>query len=182
MKKVLLLTVIMVFSASIASAQLGVVGAYSDPAGTDCNIVDAAPGLLAIYIVHTMTNGVSAVQYSAPQASCQTGSWLSDTKPFDVTVGDSQAGVAIGYGGCLSGAVNTLIVQYFADGGTPPCCEYPILPDPTLGTILVADCAAVEFPINAAPNATINGDVTCDCAVPVEESTWGAVKQLFNTQ
>jgi hypothetical protein len=186
MKKALILTIVMLCTASVAFAQLGSVGTYADPAGADCNVVDDSQGLLGIWIVHTMTTS-TAVQYSAPQPACfATASFLSDTNQFPVTVGGSQAGVAIGYGACLNGPIATLLMNYFATGLTGLCCEYPVLPDPNVpsGTIEVVDCAgAVQQGATGLVN-TINGDATCNCdaPLPTEDTTWGGVKELFRSE
>lgn len=179
MKKILLITMVMLVP-TVAFAQPGTVSIYADVAGADCNIVDAA-GLLTLQVVHLATSAASAVQFSAPTPACFTGTFLSDVKPFAVTVGGSQTGVAVGYGGCLSEPINALGISYFADGLTGICCAFPLLPDPTLSTVLMADCAAIEFPA-AGGTATINGNLTCPCGIdPVEESTWGSIKNIFNT-
>ena len=60
MKKVLLLTVIVMFSASLVFAQAGGrIGIFADATGAveSCNIVDTGAGLLALYVVHTETKG-----------------------------------------------------------------------------------------------------------------------------
>ena len=185
MRKVSLLAVVMLFSATLAFGQMGEIGSYADAAGLDCNVTDGAPGLLPIFIVHTDHPGATASQFAAPIQLCQVGSsWLSDTAVFAVTIGNSQTGVAIGYGTCQFSPTHVLTVQYFATGITALCCAYSVIPDPAVpsGMVEVVDCAAQLIFATGRTN-TINGTVAqCDCAdapLPVEETTWGAVKSLY---
>ena len=60
MKKVLLLTAVMVFGATAAFGQAGTIGIYADPTGADCHLPDAAPGLAPYNVVHTNTAGATA--------------------------------------------------------------------------------------------------------------------------
>jgi hypothetical protein len=188
MKKVILLTMVMLLGSSLAFGQVGFVGTYAEPTGTVCNVVDAAPGLLNIFVVHTHTTA-AAVSFRAQTPLCMstTGAvWLSDTKPFPVTVGGSQTGVSVAYGTCLSGPIHALSISYFASGTTSLCCAFTVDGDPAQpgGNIIVTDCAFVDA-IGVGVTHTVNGDVgICPCTppsppVPVEESTWGKVKSLY---
>ena len=181
MKKALLLTLVLMVSATKAFAQGGSVGMFADMGGTDCNLTDAAPGLASYFAVHVYHAGATACQFSAPMPACMIGAtYLSDTAVFGVTIGNSQTGVAIGYGTCQGAPTHVLTINYFAGGATTACCRYPVLPDPNVvsGLIEVVDCT------NALISATggmgiINPDQTCFCDVPVEDSTWGQVKALY---
>ena len=190
MKKVILLTTVMLLGASLAfGGDEGFLATYNDPGGLDCNVIDAAPGLLSVYVVQTHGRA-TAVQFLADTPLCMstTGAvFLSDTKPFPVTVGSSQDGVAVAFGACLGpDAVHVLTVTYFAAGTTSLCCAFPITADPTVpsGEIIVTDCAFLDiFGVGVAH--TVNGTPeNCACTppsppVPVEESTWGKVKSLY---
>ncbi|UCH83400.1 MAG: hypothetical protein JSW50_13220 [Candidatus Latescibacterota bacterium] len=180
MKKVVFLTVALVFAANMAFAQAGSVGIFGDPAGTTCNLTDVVQGLLSVYVVHV--NAVAtASQFSAPMPGCMVGaSWLSDTGIFPVTIGNSQTGVAIGYGVCQTGNIHVLTINYFAAGLSTPCCYYPVLPDPNVpsGKIEVVDCAN-NLLFASGGIGIINADGSCQCDVPTEETTWGKVKSLY---
>ena len=101
MKRMALISLIIVSVAGLAFAQGGFIGIFGDAAGTDCNLWDKGPGLCLYYVFHMMAPGVTASQWSAPAPSCFPSIWLSDTAMFPVTIGSSQTGVAIGYGACL---------------------------------------------------------------------------------
>jgi hypothetical protein len=179
MKKVVFLTVALVFAASMAFAQAGSVGIFGDPGGTDCNLLDTVAGLTPYYVVHV--NAVAtASQFWAPQPACLTATYLSDTGVFAVTIGNSQTGVAVGYGSCQAGNIHVLTINYFTSGTTPPCCYYPILPDPVIesGEIEVTDCNYVLLYASGGIGI-INADGSCQCDVPTEDSTWGKVKSLY---
>jgi len=181
MKKALLLTLVLMVSASMAFAQGGSVGIFADAGGTDCNLADVLPGLTPYYVVHVYHAGATASQFSAPIPTCMVAAiWLSDTAVFGVTIGNSQTGVAIGYGTCQVAPTHVLTINYFVQGLTPACCRYPVLPDPNVpsGKIEVTDCGF--NPLFATGGmGIINPDGTCNCNVPTEDTTWGKVKSLY---
>jgi hypothetical protein len=176
----LIIAATLVFGTSLAFAQAGTIGIYGDPGGTLCELEDATPGLCSYYVVHVLTPGATAAQFSAPAPACFAGPYLSDTAVFPVTIGSSQTGVAIGYGTCVVGPAHILTINYFCQGLTGNCCEYAILADPNVpsGEIEVVDCTSGLLFANGG-HAVVNADGTCDCTNASEESTWGKVKSLF---
>jgi len=158
----------------------GWIGIYTDVGGTQCNLSDATVGLTTYHVVHHGDFGATACAYWAPKPSCFTATYLSDTNVFPVTIGNSQAGVSIGYGSCRSGAIRVQSIVFFTTGTTPQCCLYPILGIPTSGNVEVVDC------LNALTTAygvtsVVNPSGSCTCgSVRVEESTWGRVKSLYS--
>ncbi len=166
---------------SIVSAASGdTIGLFADPGGTDCQINDGQPGLLSIFVVHIATDGAIASEFSAPMPACMVGAtYLSDSCPFLCT-GNSQTGTSRGYGACLSGTIHVLTMSFFVQGTTELCCAYPVLPHPDFG-LNVFDCDNNPMPGQASA-AVVNGDATCPCQalVPVEATTWGAVKAFYH--
>jgi hypothetical protein len=182
MKKTLLITLVLMVSASMAFAQGGSIGIFGDTGGTSCNITDAAPGLLSIYLVHVNTPGATASQFAAPTPACMVGAqYLSQASPFAVVIGNSQTGVAIGYGACYTGPVLVLTLSYFAGGTSSPCCYFQVVPDPLVpsGQIEVVDCAE-NLLFATGGVGIVNADATCLCDVPTQDTTWGKVKSLFS--
>jgi hypothetical protein len=183
MRKVLLLVVPLLFASSVAFGQAGSIGIFADPLGTDCNLVAPVSGIASFYIVHVFAANVTAAQFSAPQPSCFTCAYLSDTVVYPVTIGNSQNGISMGYGACLSSPVHVLTINYLCSVPAPECCQYPVLPDPqalpTAG-IWTVDC---DFNQLAATGraGVINPTPDCRCvgAVPVDDTTWGGVKALY---
>lgn len=178
MKKVLLLTLVMVMGASLAVAQPGVFGTYADPLGNNCNVTDI-PGLLSVWVVHTLTGGATAGQFAAPVPPCMLAAFfLADTNVLGPSVGNSQTGIGVGYGACLGAPIAVMSVSIFAQGLSTPCCTYPVVPT-AIYPIEMVDCANNLLPASGLSN-TVNGNSTCDCnVVPTEESTWGSVKSLY---
>jgi hypothetical protein len=108
--------------------------------------------------------------------------WLSDTPPFPILIGSSQTGFAIGYGACLASPIHVMLINYFAQGTSQTCCEYPVLPDPNVpsGQIEVVDCTQ-NLIFGSGATAVVNSDMTCPCGglLKVEESTWGRIKAMY---
>lgn len=183
MKKVLVLTLAIVVSASMAFAQGGQIGTFADTQGNDCNVSTAVPGLVTVRVVHLNAPGVTASQFKATMPACAAPTiWLSDTPVFAVTIGNSQSGVAIGYGACNATPLHILSISLFAQGAFSTCCVWPVTPDPAVpsGKIEVVDCGG-QLIYGSGLNGLLNGDATCSCAsVPTEETSWGAVKALYN--
>ncbi len=162
---------------SNALAQIGggAVALYSDSLFTDSTYVDNVPSVLHVYVVHEdFTADALAIQFRIERSAGFTGTWLSESSPFPVVVGDSQTGVAISYGLCNKTApVLLLDIMYFAHGTSGPCSylastAHP--PSPS-GGIEVGTCTVTAF---AEP-----GRLRVNCTVPVEETTWGRVKALY---
>ncbi len=162
--------------------EAGVIGVFEDPQATRCNLFDPAPGLMTVYIVHVLTAGAAASQFAAPMPSCMTGAtYLGETSPFMVVLGNTQTGVAIAYRGCLGGTIHLLTVRYFVQGMSQNCCEFPVVADPHLpsGRIEVSSCD-FEVVYAAGAHATINPTSSCACgSVRVEETTWGQIKAIY---
>ncbi len=181
MKRTLAIALLAVaFAASASVAQQGSIGIFADVAGTNCNLPDPGPGLTQYYIVHVHTTGSTASQFSAPKPACFTATYLSDTNMFAVTIGNSQTGTSVGYGSCAVGARHVMTINYFTNGQTPPCCYYPVLPDPYAVplAILTADCSN-QLRTATGGTGIIKSGPSCQCGVAVEESTWGQVKALY---
>jgi len=179
---VLVAIVVLLAGAAFAQMPGGTVALFADPYGADCNLWDVVPALVNVYVVHIWHGGATTVQFSAPNPPCSQMTYLSDTQVMPMTLGNSQTGVSIGYGGCRPAPTHVLTINYFSMALTGPCCRYPVLPDPTVasGQIEVSDCMYI---LNYATGgrAIINSDQTCPCnyPVPVEETTWGQIKALY---
>lgn len=147
-------------------------------------ICDTKSGMLNIYVILHYTGyslpGVTGVQFSAPKPPCFTGVYLSDTHMFPVWIGNSQTGVAIAFGSCLTPPVHVMTMTYFALGTTAEDCVYLTLPDPNnpAGRIEIADCDFNVYQIADGGNF-INAPEAACWTNPTETMTWGRVKALF---
>jgi hypothetical protein len=194
MRIILIQIFILLLHSIPASGQApGWIGAFSDQVGINFNFIDY-PGLMNVYVFHHNTNGATGCRFRAPQPSCMDAMYLSEvvTPPFTGT-GDSQTGIFISYGACMQSPIHILTISYFAQGNTPNCCCYFILPDSASEPygIQVTDCS--DPPqlmlghtyigiINPAMNQCSEHSVPETCinyTVPVENSTWGAIKSLY---
>ena len=179
MRWTVLLASLLAFCASPLAAQGGHLALFSDPAGTDCGIYDTITEVKVVYVFHVNTLGATGSQFSAPNPACSQLTYLGDQHVFNVTLGDSQNGVAIAYGTCRTGTFLIMRINYVAEGLTEPCCYYPVLPDPREPSdILGVDCD-FELHTLSGGSAIINPNATCHCDVPVEDTSWGQIKSLY---
>ena len=182
MRKTLLLTLALMVCASMAFAQAGSIGIFSDNQGTDCNLWDNTPGLCAYHIVFVYHGGVTGAQFAAPVPTCLLAMYMSDATVWSVNIGNSQTGISIGTGSCVAAPTHLLSLNFFCQSLTPAgaCCYYPVLPHPAAasGVVEGVDCAfAPTFP--TAGVGVVNNDGICLCDVPNQDTTWGQVKSLF---
>jgi hypothetical protein len=172
--------ILTIFLVGSASGQAGQIGVYSDAGGVNCNLVDNSPGILSVYVVLTQSLGATGVRFAAPMPACMIGaSWLSDS-PCDPPCGNSQTGMTISFGQCLSDDIHVTTISYVVQGTTLDCCLYPVTPDPSTpsGKIEVVDCSSQVLYSTGRVN-TINANRTCECAVLDEVSSWGKLKALY---
>ncbi|MFQ5511088.1 MAG: hypothetical protein ACE5EO_04500 [Candidatus Krumholzibacteriia bacterium] len=164
MKRFLLPALFFLLASSPAFAQVGgTICFFSDDKGEACNLSDLTPGFLSVYVIHRFAPGASSSQFSAPKPACMVGAtWLKDEHPFPVTIGDSQTGVAIGYGTCIFGSKHILTIRYAVAGTTGMDCAYTALPAAGESQVNVTDC---EFNLVDAGSGTtyINSGLACDC-------------------
>ncbi|NIO28521.1 MAG: hypothetical protein GTO29_08210 [Candidatus Latescibacteria bacterium] len=184
MKRVLLLAVFSILIGSVVTAQPGSIGLFADPGGTTCDVYDE-PGTVTVYVLHLSSPGATG--------SCFRVDWLSwgvtmmymcetVTPPY-LSIGSSDAGIAIAYGSCVVSPHMILAIQFCALGTTPPCSYIQVVADTTyydVPGIWVRDCGTPPSTLRArGGDAVINPDATCYCDVPVEETSWGRVKLLY---
>jgi len=164
--------------ASLAFAQAGSIRIASDATGADCNLVDAG-GLVTVHLLHVDAPGATASQFRLDVSA--TG-WmhLGDTWNFATVIGTSTLGVSVAYGGCFPGPIALGAINFFGTNAAP-CTMINIVEDPEAlsGNIEAVDCESFKvFPTGGA--GIVNSDGTCDCSTPVQETTWGGVKALYN--
>ena len=178
MKHVLLLTIVMLLGASLAFAQGGNIGLYSDPSGTDCNLAPIL-GVCDVFVVHTLAPGVLGSEWAITQPSCLNEPFISDTSPFGVYIGVSPfTGKTVGYGLCLGSPIHIATLSYFCELSTPPCCLQSVVPHTVTGNLGATDCAINTIPATGGTGIW-NADSSCGCDVAAEETTWGGIKSLY---
>jgi hypothetical protein len=170
---------------SPVDAQPGKIGIFADAAGGNCNVGFDDYGYIPFYVVHTPTAGARGVRFSAPVPACLIEArWSRDQSLYTITTGNSQSGVTVDYGSCVASPIHVLTIWYFSYGlGSPPCCLYPVLADPSVesGQIEVVDCHGATVFAQGRTN-TVNGNANCPCESPLStnETTWGRIKALYN--
>ena len=168
-RSVLIVLAIMLF-ASTAFAQ-GSIMVFSDPGATSCNFTYAPSGFAPVYVFHMYTPGSTASEWRLVLPAGFTH--LGDISNFALTIGASVNGTSVSYGACLQGNFMLMTVNALgAPTGTPACTLISIVDVQSIG------CASDRyFPPGGA--GVVNTDGSCDCDVPVDETTWGGIKALY---
>jgi hypothetical protein len=182
----MLLVVVLLSVSSLAFAQYnpGSLDVYSDVGQTSCNFTDA--GFLSVFIFHTHTDGATAARFALELPESGTYTLLGDLWQFQTIIGNTRDGVSIGYGNCVGQTSDVYLGQanYATAGPSAACGLITVVPDPTAtsGLVEFVDCAApAEFAyISVGGQGRVNSDGTCDCTVPVQETTWGGIKALYD--
>lgn len=171
MKRSVLIALALTLCASMAFAQQSIM-AFSDPGGASCEWNDVGPGLQSVYVFHTNTTGATAGEWTlgSPPA---TWSYLGESSPFTLVIGNSLEGVSISYQACLQNTFLLMTVNFFGSGLEQPCTYFGII------NAQVIDCAqGRDFPPGG--QGIVNPvDPDCLCNVPVAETTWGGIKALY---
>jgi len=183
MKRIVLVSIAVLALATTVFAQNGRVMLYSDPGFLSCNSDNPAVTFTA-YVVHDGHPGAMAVQYAITDDTGGALSYLADINPWALVIGNSQAGVAVSYGGCQAGQVHAQSILYSVLSNPPVCSTVSVIDviDPDQGPgIYGVDCLQpILRPLNGSV-LTFNEDGSCACGevVPVEETNWGRVKALY---
>ncbi len=182
MKKIILLTLVIMICASIAYGQAGYIGLYMDPIYTLCDILDVAPALVPVYAVHKACPGAVASQWKVMPGGGFNCTYTGEIVALPTSIGSTQSGISIAYGGCLPSDILLVTINYFCMGASPPCASLTVVPDPAApsGTIEVIDCFYVKL-VGGGGIFYMNPDGSCDCRwTPVKDSSWGQIKALYN--
>lgn len=196
MKKVLLLTLVVLLGAGQAYAAGGSIGIFSNSSANNCNISDSF-GLIAVPVVHTLSDGSTAVDLSAPVPPCSGWTPVGEAKNFGglgqpgVYFGDTWTGANVAYGSCLSVSPSSPVVvahlttiNMFGQLLAAPCCPYTVMNHPTTGdpTPISVNCGPIQERVKQVASGgtgIINAQLGCQCNVPNQESTWGQIKDLY---
>jgi hypothetical protein len=177
MKRALLICCVITACASMAFAGAGAIGVYSASDGTNCNFTDSPGGYIPVYMVHTNSTGATASEFMLVRPAGWT--FLGSIPVFDLNIGTPEAGIAISYEACKIGSFLVYQNNYLGDGTSPTCSNTVyVTAAPDKPGVQIINCTeGREYSDGGA--GVVNGDGTCDCNVPVEETTWGKVKALY---
>lgn len=193
MKTLLLVVVSAVIALTVptqTAAYYGSLGVYSDVGGCDCNILDEAAGLVTVYVVHRdIATGVSGARFKVDGTARPYLTFIAENPLGDpiFILGNIEDGYDVSYGACVTGGLPVMEILFFGSGLSPHCSNLGVVaaPTSTTGQVEVFDCDHEVFPTTGY-SASVNPGTECVCfmpipciPVPVEGSTWGAIKALY---
>lgn len=182
MKKVLILALAIVMSASLAFAQGGHIGLYSDSPGySDCNLNEALFVSNTVYVVHTLAASGNTAQFKVvnnwPGPIAGAISWGTN-----LTLGDVYTGITVTYVGCKALPYLLGTMGFIPVAATPPCtATLEVVADPAVasGSVEVVDCNNNVL-LATGGLLTINGNQNdCPCIIGTEQSNWSKIKNLY---
>ena len=189
MKKILLLVmgVVMLMSVNAVAQNVGAIMLYTDPAGTTCNLTTDPAVPVTVYVFHSFHTGVSASRFMIENKGTNWLYLFESPQGGAQPIGDTNAGASFAYPSCQASDYNFVNVTYQAVGAAGVCSSLEVVPDPASlsGTIEATDCS-FPFPLKFTAdgsNLTVNcPDLPLQCGriVPVESTSWGRVKALYN--
>lgn len=186
MKRVALLSFCLLMISSLAFAQGGQVGVFSDVAATNCNYADASVGLGSIYVVH-ITDGVAAGAQGS-QFKIDLGAGVNMTVTgvqanYPLVIGEPYTGVAVTYNVCAALPTLVYTLNFFNQGTSVPCSYVSVIGyAQTGGAVRVLACSGIEYNLPAGGQLIVNSDGSCDCDIPVDDATWGEIKALYSAE
>jgi hypothetical protein len=148
---------------------------YVDAALSDSTLLDSAPQIVDIYVVHRIVGGDNAyaIRFRLSASSGFTGTWLEDVITSGITaVGTSPGGIALGYNACREGEVLLLRARYQLGGTSSPCSYLEVVPYPGVPYIETMTCSFESLVVDG-------GQLLVNCPVPVGPTTWGRIKALY---
>jgi hypothetical protein len=181
MKRSLLIAFVAVLAASQALAFGGSVGVFTSVTATSCTIIPPASGSFQPVVVHTGSDGTTGSQFQALVPACAGFVHLVDISLVNIILGDTQQGASAAYGSCKSGIIP--VANMFVSVVFPPagCCNWtvtrhPGFPEPT---VISGTCSGGGEVAGGGTAFVKTAAEPCNCLVDNQDSTWGAVKELF---
>ncbi|MBI4719770.1 MAG: T9SS type A sorting domain-containing protein [Chitinivibrionia bacterium] len=167
----LVVSACIIANAGMLSAQApgGIIRIYADEQGTDCNFSDQAPGVVSYYLFQEYSPGASAIEFQLDLTGFDYFSYLGDTSPFQLKIGNFLQGVSISYGTCLYETVFLGAAHFRGLGTTPPCHyvrakNHPIPGIPEATTPIAVDCwQPRQFLLVDGGVGVINPSEDCQC-------------------
>ena len=186
MKPLVLASIVILISATVAVAQPGGnIAVYADTNAISCDLTDIGVTICQYHIVHMfIPNGVTSSSFKID--TNHQGVYLGYINKFIGVIGDPLTGTLVTYGECLSLPTHILTITYLCQGLTPPCGYMSVVGNPNAipPGLKATDCGSLEdrVVIDAQGYTSyINNDGSCPCMspIPVQETTWGQVKALY---
>ena len=185
MKKTLILSLMLLFCASLAFGQAGgiLLSGGTDSAWDGTCAITA--GYNWIWVIHQYTPGATGSQWKIAKSAGNTCSKVAGND-FFTPIGTAFDGVAYAYGGCFPSDI--VIANMLANCiGSAACSYLEVVPDPAAisGQIDVTDCSAGTplYPGGGTGsklyfNPPVEGCGTC--GLPTKDTNWGKIKAMYN--
>jgi len=189
MKRALIGAACLLLLSGAALGQYGYLGVFADQGGCYCNVYDSVPGLVNVYVVHRdISQGLTGVRFIITGGGGMTMTYLAEAKmgpPLEIT-GNMVDGYCVGYGSCITGSLTIMQIVYFGTGTSATCSwlEVSAAPGAVTGQVEGSDCND-QVVVVSGMQTPVNPDTGCECMilscqpVPVDETTWGAIKALY---
>ncbi|HXV12567.1 MAG TPA: hypothetical protein VEC56_00040 [Candidatus Krumholzibacteria bacterium] len=165
----------------------------------DCYIVDDAPRLHTLTLMHRFNTGSIAARFKLEANAGMAMTYVSETHAWP-SLGNMRTGISVCYGSCQAGDTVLGTVTYQGYGMSHSCAQFIVVPHPDAEALDVVTCGnepelvttfhfeVFEGPgggcslcINHDPGIQYGGDPELfDCQpVSSNSSTWGAIKALY---
>jgi len=127
-------------SISTHAQTLGYLGVYPDESATVCEHVGGTSPISVAHVVLTNSIPVRELTFTAPVPGCLggPGAFVFELSPF-ATTGNSQTGITIDLGDCITDTPVTVLTIYYIGGPVASCCYW------TVGTDLGPGAFTYEF-------------------------------------
>lgn len=146
---------------------------FSDEGLTDSTLVDDAPRIVNLYVVHTDFDYGTGVRFATIADPGFTGVWLGDASSY-YPLGNSTTDLSIAYGACLAAPVLVVTISYQMYGTSAACSRLRIAPAAGFSAAICLSGGGCW-----SENACQTGTLHVNCPVATEPSTWGRVKALY---
>jgi hypothetical protein len=171
---------LMVATPLVAAERLSL---YSDPAMTNCALLDDVPGLKVVYVGQETFVGAIASQFRVRTPDCWIGASFVSSAPAPGfgAIGNAPDDMIVTYDVCYSGAFLVATITYLSTAEPSPCCWIYLEKGPSapLDGIVSLDCTFIPHVVTGSFRLIINPDVSCLCSNPARSSTWGSLKALY---
>ena len=180
----LLLPMMCLVSSAVArAAEGGRIALYSDASRSQCSLTDTNPGIVDVYVFHSLLQfpAVQAAFALAPSAGFN-GTWLQDIVPEGLgAIGTSSSGTYVFSSTCWFNDKLLLHVRYQMQGGSSSCSFLAAVQHPDWPWIVALSCGFTEPMVVDGSRIFVNPDGTCPCEVPVAtaSTTWGRIKAMY---
>lgn len=150
---------------------------YSDSLWTSTELADTVVFPFDIYVVIENVASAHFLWFQIVPSDEFTAIWVSEWSDFPTVVGSSPTGIAINLETCASPPFLLLTVRYVGLGTSGTCSSLQVGPHPDSSGEMLEECNFWSW-FNVGGRLDVNPIDDCT-AVPIERTTWGAVKSLY---